>query len=38
MRLYFMLKGDERFLEIARSGDINRVVKYVSEVIKNHEY
>ncbi|MFP3157006.1 MAG: bifunctional precorrin-2 dehydrogenase/sirohydrochlorin ferrochelatase [Caldivirga sp.] len=38
MRLYFMLKGDERFLEIARSGDINKVVKYVSEVIKNHEY
>jgi precorrin-2 dehydrogenase/sirohydrochlorin ferrochelatase len=38
MRIYFMLKDDEHFLEIARSGDINRVVKYVNEVIKNHGY
>ncbi|WP_291767360.1 precorrin-2 dehydrogenase/sirohydrochlorin ferrochelatase family protein [Caldivirga sp. UBA161] len=38
MSIYFELKYDENFIELARKGDMGNVVKYVNEVIKNHGY
>lgn len=38
MRIYFILKDDEKFLEIARGGNLDEVIKYVNEVIRSHEY
>ncbi len=38
MSIYFELKYDENFIELAKKGDIDSVVKYVNEVIRNHGY
>ncbi|MGC8571196.1 precorrin-2 dehydrogenase/sirohydrochlorin ferrochelatase family protein [Caldivirga sp.] len=38
MSIYFELKYDENFIELARRGDMSNVVKYVNEVIKHHGY
>ncbi|ABW02554.1 precorrin-2 dehydrogenase/sirohydrochlorin ferrochelatase family protein [Caldivirga maquilingensis] len=38
MNIYFELKYDENFIELARKGDVGNVVKYVNEVIRSHGY
>ena len=38
MSIYFELKYDENFIELARKGNMSNVVKYINEVIRNHGY